>query len=198
MLKLFCILAVLRFLAGRLDTTYASMSGACHSLVDNARTANVDTVKFAYAMEAVDLDQNITQTVLNKFYLGFLNTNATYSSIDEVIEGACKMPYWFRTCIDWTDGFVSSVFVWCIVSLLKSVKPKLRNPSPGTPPHTPIKRTKRKDRIQEPPPKIDKPPIPPPIIKEVRKKKYIREAEKEGVQLLLNTPEHIRKRMIPP
>lgn len=192
MLIWFCILAVFRFIAGRVDTTYTSMTDNCHALVDSARTSDVDTVRYAYAMEAVDVDQNITRQVLKKFYLGFLDTNTTYSSIEEVLDNACKMPFAFRTFIDWTDGFVSSVIVWCAVSLLRRLKPASRKPSPGTPPHTPKKRNVTHDKKTQ-----DKPPRPPPIIKD-SKKKYIREQEREGVKALLNTPEHIRKRMIPP
>jgi len=161
MFKIAVCLAILRWAAGYITDDYTESAKPCRDLVYKAQNADVPSVKAAYALEAVQLDQKITRETLAKFHLATFSQNTTYASLDQVLDFACRPLPVIQTTLDWTSGFVSSTIVWAIVLLCRNVRVPKRvarvktpQPSPRKPPRSPPPR--------DPTPALTAPPAPTP------------------------------------
>ena len=154
--------AALRFSAEHIVQTYHNETTDCRRLLQKAKDADIETVRNAYCVEVVDADQLAVRNTLNAYGLGFLQSNETYSTFEEVLEHSCKVPDYVDIFLRWTAGVVPMTCAW----ILMAVYYKIRKASPPTPPPTP-------------PPSPDKPPrCPPKSKKPARQRKYVRELYK--------------------
>ena len=108
-------------------------------LFRSARETDIESARNVYCFEAVQEDQRLTLETLQKYKLGFLATNATYAYDSEVLEHACKLPWYVHEMLEWTAGVTPLASVWLAFQLVtwlwsKRPKPKIK---PATPPPSP-------------------------------------------------------------
>jgi len=163
MIKYVLFFVAFRFLVQSVSHTYHEGSSRCKELLSFARESDIDSARNVYCFEAVQEDQRLTLETLTKYKLGFLATNATYAYNSEVLEYACKVPWYVMEMLEWTAGVTPLSMVWLAYVLVtwlwsKRPKPKIK---PMTPPSSP-------DR-----PPMDRPPRPqkPPNPQGIRKRK---------------------------
>jgi hypothetical protein len=163
MIKYVLFFVAFRFLVQSVSHTYHEGSSRCKELLSFARESDIDSARNVYCFEAVQEDQRLTLETLTKYKLGFLATNATYAYNSEVLEYACKVPWYVMEMLEWTAGVTPLSMVWLAYVLVtwlwsKRPKPKIK---PMTPPPSP-------DR-----PPMDRPPRPqkPPNPQGIRKRK---------------------------
>ena len=153
--------AALRFSAERIVHTYHNETRHCAQLLEKAKSAEIETVRNAYCVEVVEADQLAVRSTLNAYGLGFLQSNETYSTFEEVLEHSCKVPDYLDIFLRWTAGIVPMTCAW----ILAAVYYKIRKASPTpTPPPTP----------PTPPASPDKPPTNFPR----QQRKYVRQLYK--------------------
>ena len=166
MIKYILFFVACRFLIQTVSNTYLEGTSRCRELLSFAKETELDSARNVYCFEAVQEDQRLTLETLSKYKLGFLATNATYAYDSEVLEHACKLPWYISEMLEWTAGITPLSLVWLgyiIVTWLWSRRPQpvkkvTPPPSPTTPPkdRPPLHNGIRK-RVQKPP----KPPKPP-------------------------------------
>lgn len=157
--------AALRFSAEHIVQTYHNETTDCRRLLQKAKDADIETVRNAYCVEVVDADQLAVRNTLNAYGLGFLQSNETYSTFEEVIEHSCKVPDYLDIFLRWTAGVVPMTCAWILMAVYYKIR-KASSPTPPTPPPTP-------------PSSPDKPPrCPPKSKKPARQRKYVRELYK--------------------
>lgn len=153
--------AALRFSAEQIVHTYHNETRHCARLLEKAKSAEIETVRNAYCVEVVEADQLAVRSTLNAYGLGFLQSNETYSTFEEVLEHSCKVPDYVDIFLRWTAGIVPMTCAW----ILAAVYYKIRKASPTpTPPPTP----------PTPPASPDKPPTNFPR----QQRKYVRQLYK--------------------
>ena len=161
MIKYVLFFVVIRFMVLTVSNTYLEGTSRCNELLSFARETELESARNAYCFEAVQEDQRLTLETLNKYKLGFLATNATYAYDDEVLQYACKLPWYISEPIEWTAGVTPLTMVWLgytVVAWLwnkrpiKKVTPAPSPPSPQKPPmdRPPLHRGVRK-RVQTTP-----------------------------------------------
>lgn len=161
MIKYVLFFVAFRFLVQSVSNTYHEGSSRCKEILTLAREADIDTVRNAYCFEAVQEDQRLTLETLTEYRLGFLATNATYAYNSEVLDYACKVPWYVMEMLEWTAGVTPLSVVWLAYGLVtwlwsKRPKPKIK---PITPPPSP-------DR-----PPMDRPPVAPKKAPGIRRRK---------------------------
>lgn len=159
------LLATLRFSADQIVQTYHNETTNCRRLLQKAKDADIETVRNAYCVEVVDADQLATRNTLGAFGLGFLQSNETYSTFEEVLEHSCKVPTFVDVLLRWTAGVVPMTCAWIVAAIYYKIR---KAPTPPTPPLTPPT-----------PPSPDKPPrCPPNPKKPSRQRRYVRQLYK--------------------
>lgn len=166
MIKYVLFFVAIRFAVLTVSNTYLEGTSRCSDLLNLARDTDLGTAKNVYCFEAVQEDQKLTLYTLNKYRLGFLSTNATYAYNSEVLEYACRLPWYISETLEWTSGVTPLTLVWLVMQALQwfldrrpvEIKPLTPPPSPDKPPM---------DR----PPRGPKKPKPKPIPDGIRKRK---------------------------
>lgn len=164
MIKYVLFFVAFRFLIQSVSNAYLEGTSRCNDLLKLASDADLDSARNVYCFEAVQEDQRLTLETLNKFKLGFLATNATYAYNSEVMQYACRLPWYISETLEWTAGVTPLSIVWLAYSVAMwlwnkrpkpVVKPVTPPPSPTSPPkdRPPIHKGIRKRN----PPKIEKP-----------------------------------------
>lgn len=130
MLKYILFFVAFRFLVQNVSDTYSEGVGRCRELVRLAKDAELEQVRDAYCVEAVQEDQRLTLRTLQKYKLGLLATNATYAYDTEVFTYACKIPWHVRELLEWTAGVTPLTVVWLVFQAVnwlwgKRPKPKI-------------------------------------------------------------------------
>ena len=149
MIKYVLFFVAFRFLIQRVSDTYLEGTSRCKELVSFAQETDIDSARNVYCFEAVQEDQRLTLETLRTYKLGFLATNATYAYDSEVIEYACKLPWYVSETLEWTAGLTPLCLVWLVFQVatwLWSKRPK-KVIKPVTPPPSP--------------PPMDRPPMIP-------------------------------------
>lgn len=159
MIKYILFFVAFRYLVQSVSNTYLEGTSRCEELLSFARETDIDTARNVYCFEAVQEDQRLTLETLSKYKLGFLATNATYAYDSEVLQYACKLPWYVSELLEWTAGVTPLSLVWVVYSAVMwlwskrpkpVVKPKTPPPSPKSPPRDRPPKGIRK-RVQKPP-----------------------------------------------
>ena len=167
MIKYVLFFVACRYLIQSVSNTYLEGTSRCRELLDFAKETDIESARNVYCFEAVQEDQRLTLETLSKYKLGFLATNATYAYDSEVLEHACKLPWYISELLEWTAGVTSLSLVWLAYSVvtwlwskrskaIKHVTPPSSPSSPSSPPRSEPPKGIRK-RVQRPP-KVPKPP----------------------------------------
>lgn len=167
MIKYVLFFVVFRHSVQTVARTYLERVSRCNELLSFAKETDIATARNVYCFEAVQEDQRLTLETLNKYKLGFLATNATYAYDSDVLQYACRLPWYISELLEWTAGVTPLSLVWLAYSLATllwskrpkpAIKPLTPPPSPSSPPRDRPPKGIRK-RIQKPPP-VHKPPKP--------------------------------------
>lgn len=172
MIKYILFFVVFRFLIQSVSNTYLEGTSRCSELLKLAGDTDIDSARNVYCYEAVQEDQRLTLEVLGKYKLGFLATNATYAYNSEVMQYACRLPWYISELLEWTTGVTPLSIVWLVYSAAVWLWSK--RPKPVIKPATP-------------PPSPQKPPMDrPPIHKGIRKRSTPKPPTREEKSLMSN------------
>lgn len=141
MIKYILFFVLIRYLVQSVSNTYLQGTSRCSELLQLAKDADLESARNVYCFEAVQEDQRLTLETLSVYKLGFLATNATYAYDSEVLEYACKLPWYISEMLEWTSGVTPLTLVWMAMQLVKwffdrkpvKIKPETP-PSPDKPP----------------------------------------------------------------
>lgn len=172
MIKYILFFVVFRFLIQSVSNTYLEGTSRCSELLKLAGDTDIDSARNVYCYEAVQEDQRLTLEVLGKYKLGFLATNATYAYDSEVMQYACRLPWYISETLEWTTGVTPLSIVWLAYSAAVWLWKK--RPKPVIKPATP-------------PPSPQKPPMDrPPVHKGIRKRATPKPPTREEKSLMSN------------
>lgn len=148
MIKYILFFVAFRFLVQSVSNTYNDGTLRCRELLSFAQETDIESARNVYCLEAVQEDQRLTLQTLNKYKLGFLATNATYAYDREVLQYACKVPWYIYETLEWTAGVTPLAIVWMVFRLAnwlwnKRPKPKIIPEPPKTPDAPPMDRPPR-------------------------------------------------------
>lgn len=170
--------------------SYHIESQLCRDILSKAVEESIPSVKSAYFVTVMEEDQRAFYETLQQYRLGFLATNTTYASEEEIQEQACKMPSYILESLEWTSGFTPLVCVWMAYSIIFWIKEKFTSRQP------PVKIVKKaKER--------DKPPRAPRQVQSTEHMNYIRKPKKSppkesfANKIIQNMSPTLRKRMLP-
>lgn len=139
MIKYVLFFVAFRFLVQSISNTYNGGAARCKELLSFARETDIESARNVYCFEAVQEDQRLTLDTLKSYKLGFLATNATYAYDSEVLEYACRVPWYMLEMLEWTSGVTPLSIVWLVFQCAgwlweKRPRPKIK---PVTPPPSP-------------------------------------------------------------
>ncbi len=134
---------------------YASKSGVCQNLLNKAVAETLPDIRSAYFLKVMEADNKAVAETFQSYYIGFLASNTTYASEDEIINNACKMPSVTFEFLSWTSGvvplFAVYVFYLIFITVWKRCKQKpikvveiqeseieMTEPPRDTPPRSPL------------------------------------------------------------
>tara|TARA_Y100000992_G_scaffold301766_1_gene273542 strand:+ start:202 stop:867 length:666 start_codon:yes stop_codon:yes gene_type:complete len=134
---------------------YASKSGVCQNLLKKAFAETLPDIRSAYFLKVMEADNKAVLKTFKNFYIGFLASNTTYASEDEIVGNACRMPSYTLEFLSWTSGviplFAVYVFYLFTMALWKRFKRKpiqvveikekeleMTEPPRDTPPRSPL------------------------------------------------------------
>lgn len=165
MIKYVLFFVACRYLIQSVSNTYLEGTSRCRELLAFAKETDIESARNVYCFEAVQEDQRLTLETLSKYKLGFLATNATYAYDSEVLEHACKLPWYISELLEWTAGVTSLSLVWLAYSAVtwlwsKRSKPVIKHVTPPSSPSSPPRSEPPKGirkRVQRPP-KVPKAP----------------------------------------
>ena len=195
MIKYVLFFVLIRYLVQTVSNTYLEGTSRCSELLKLAKDADLDTARNVYCFEAVQEDQRLTLETLSQYKLGFLATNATYAYNSEVLEYACRLPWYITEMLEWTSGVTPLSLVWMCMQVVKwlwSRRPVRVEPKPVTPPPSPDKPPM--DR----PPRAPKKPQPVPTTIRRRKEGIRREEQSlvSNLSKLANLSPKLRDRIM--
>lgn len=171
MIKYILFFVAFRFLVQNVSNTYNDGTSRCRELLSFARETDIESARNVFCLEAVQEDQRLTLETLSYYKLGFLATNATYAYDTEVLEYACKVPWYVMEMLEWTAGITPLAIVWMAFRLAtwlwsKRLQPKIIPPeSPKTLDAPPM------DRPPRAPKKV--PQVPPTGIRRRKEEKSL-------------------------
>jgi len=193
MIKYILFFVLIRYIIQTVSNTYLEGTSRCSELLKLAKDAELDSARNVYCFEAVQEDQLVTLETLKKYKLGFLSTNATYAYNSEVLEYACRLPWYISETLEWTSGVTPLSLVWIAMQIINwfldhrpvDIKPLTPPPSPDKPPM---------DR----PPRGPKKPKPKPIPDGIRKRKEHKEEQNlmSNLSKLANLSPKLRNRIM--
>lgn len=139
MIKYILFFVAFRFLVQSISNTYNGGAARCKELLSFAQETDIESARNVYCFEAVQEDQRLTLDTLKAYKLGFLATNATYAYDSEVLDHACRLPWYVFEMLEWTSGVTPLTIVWIVFQSItwlweKRPRPKIK---PVTPPPSP-------------------------------------------------------------
>ena len=153
-MKIYIVLLVLvRTFTQFVVDSYKEESQLCKELLQKAITEDIPTVKSAYFVTVMEEDQRAFFNTLESYHIGFLASNATYASEQEIQNEACRMPTYIDDALEWTAGITPLMIVWVAYTILSWLKEKCKKKPVYT---TPVKSVKKK--LEKPPRAPRKPP----------------------------------------
>lgn len=103
---------------------YDSKSNICETLVAKAFGETLPDIRSAYFLKVMEADNQAVAETFTNYHIGFLVSNTTYASEEEIIAKACKMPYVTREFLSWTAGVMPLFVVWVVYLVLKKMSCK--------------------------------------------------------------------------
>lgn len=189
------LLVLLRTFTQSLVDTYTEDSSLCRHLLEKAIAEDIPSVKSAYFVTVMEEDQQAFFNSLKKYRIGFLASNTTYASEEEIQKQACRMPSFVTDALEWTAGITPLVVAWVVYTIFSWLRVKCTN---KTVYKTPIKMVKKT---------LDKPPRAPRKHPRTEHMSYIKSnkpvksevemKESFAGKMLQNISPSLRKRMIP-
>lgn len=189
------LLVVVRTFTQFVVDSYNVESELCNDLLQKALAEDIPSVKSAYFVTVMEEDQRAFFDTLETYHIGFLASNTTYASEQEIQNYACRMPPYVTDALEWTAGVTPLVLVWVVYSTLSWFREKCKKKPVYK---TPIRKTKKSP---------DKPPMAPRKPPRTEHMNYIRPnkpvkkqvevKESFAEKMLQNISPSLRKRMIP-
>ncbi|MBP01958.1 MAG: hypothetical protein CMM25_03985 [Rhodospirillaceae bacterium] len=195
-MKIYIVLLVLlRTFTQSLVDTYTEDSSLCRHLLQKAIAEDIPSVKSAYFLTVMEEDQQAFFHTLEKYQLGFLASNITYASEEEIEKQACTMPHYVTDALEWTAGITPLVIIWVVYTILSWLRQKCTKKIVYK---TPLKKVKKT---------LDKPPRAPRKPARTEHMNYIKSNKpvKSNVEIkesfagkvLQGISPSLRKRMMP-
>lgn len=103
---------------------YESKSNICETLIKKAVAETIPEIRSAYFLKVMETDNNAVAETFENYHIGFLVSNTTYASEEEIIAKACKMPYATREFLSWTAGVMPLFVVWVVYLAVKKISCK--------------------------------------------------------------------------
>jgi len=107
---------------------YVSKSEVCENLVKKACAETLPDIRSAYFLKVIEIDNQALSETLNDFKVGFLFSNASYASEQDIIDQACHMSYMTSEFLHWTSGVIPLFAVWCFYKLFLYTKSCRKKP----------------------------------------------------------------------
>tara|TARA_B100000963_G_C22547748_1_gene635251 strand:- start:50 stop:721 length:672 start_codon:yes stop_codon:yes gene_type:complete len=133
---------------------YASKSGVCQNLLKKAFAETLPDIRSAYFLKVMEADNKAVSDTFKNFYIGFLASNTTYASEDEIVQNACKMPSITLEFLSWTSGVIPLFAVYVFYLFAKNLWKRFKRK-----PITVVKVKEKELEMTEPP--RDTPPRSP-------------------------------------
>ena len=118
------LFVVLRTFVQVVCDDYDSRSNICETLVAKAFAETLPDIRSAYFLKVMEADNQAVAETFTKYHIGFLASNTTYASEEEIIAKACKMPYVTREFLGWTAGVMPLFVVWVVYFVVKKISCK--------------------------------------------------------------------------
>lgn len=98
---------------------YVSKSGVCQNLLKKAFAETLPDIRSAYFLKVMEADNKAVADTFKTYYIGFLASNTTYASEDQIINKACRMPSLTLEFLSWTSGVIPlfAVYVFYLISV---------------------------------------------------------------------------------
>ena len=109
---------------------YMNTTSTCSDLLSKASAETIPDIRSAYFLTVMDIDNRSLKKTLEKYYIGFLASETTYASEEEIFRHACKMPYITSELLSWTAG-VSPLLTIYILYLLYVKMKEFRKSKPA-------------------------------------------------------------------
>ena len=103
---------------------YESKSNICETLIKKAVGETIPEIRSAYFLKVMETDNKAVAETFENYHIGFLGSNTTYASEEEIIAKACKMPYVTREFLSWTAGVMPLFVVWVVYLAVKKISCK--------------------------------------------------------------------------
>ena len=201
-MKIYIVLIVLlRTFTQFVVDSYKEESQLCKELLQKAIAEDIPSVKSAYFVSVMEEDQRAFFNALESYHIGFLASNATYASEEEIQNEACHMPTYIDDALEWTAGITPLMIVWVAYTFFSWLKEKCKKKPVYT---TPVKSVKKK---LEKPPRAPRKPPRTEHMDYIRSSKNSRPAtlsvvgeikeESFAGKMLQNISPSLRKRMLP-
>ena len=171
--------------------TYEVESQVCNKILKKAVLEDIPSVKSAYFMTVMKEDQRAFFETLKKYHIGFLASNITYASEEEIAQNACRMPDFVSSGLEWTGGTLMLAAAWTAYSVSMWLSTKCTSKA--------VAPAQEEAEVDEP---LDKPPIVPRQARTTEHMKYIRAQKKEkpkesiAGKIIKNMSPRLRQRMM--
>lgn len=189
-MKIYILLIVLvRTFTQTVVNTYNEENQMCKHILSKALEEDIPSVKSAYFLKVMEEDQKAVLDTLNKYKIGFLASNATYATEEEIETQACNMPFYVTEALDWTAGITPLCCAWIAYSIFVFVATKCKR--------KPVFKTPERKKDQ-------KPPRAPRKEQRTDHMNYIRASKEVQIpkesfagKIIQNISPSLRKRMMP-
>lgn len=101
---------------------YINTTHSCKELLDKATAETIPDIRSAYFLKLMDIDNTALKNTFEKFYIGFLASETTYASEEEIITHACKMPNIISEFLSWTAGVTPLLSIYILYLLYMKIK----------------------------------------------------------------------------
>lgn len=201
-MKIYIVLFVLvRTFTQFVVNSYKEESQLCKSLLEKAIAEDIPSVKSAYFVTAMEEDQRAFFNTLESYHIGFLASNMTYASEQEIQNQACRMPAYIDDTLEWTAGVTPLMIVWVAYTIFSWSKEKCKKkPVYKTPVRTNKKTIDKPPRAPRKPPRTNhldyirpskgNKPVSLSVLGEIKEESF-------AGKMLQNISPSLRKRMIP-
>lgn len=143
-MKIYILLIVLaRTFTQTVVNSYNEENQTCKHILSKALEEDIPSVKSAYFLKVMEEDQKAFFDTLDKYNIGFLASNATYATEEEIVKQACKMPFYITEALHWTTGITPLCCAWIAYSILLFVAAKCKR--------KPVFKTPERKKDQKPP-----------------------------------------------
>ena len=155
------IFVLLRTFVQFVHDDYEKNAQHCKTVLQKALAETMPDIQSAYFLKVMEADNSALQKTFDKYYIGFLASNTTYASQEEIATHACHMSTATTEFLSWTAGVTPIFSLWIVYMLFlksktntmqKNVAPPQEDAAPAHVKKT-IELTKPPITVQRNPPK---------------------------------------------